>query len=160
MKAILTASISHPLAFTSTIDDEVNYDMYGAGVLDARSALYTINSSRYLSASFAANVATNTTRTYTFNVTSSDTKIRVSLSWLKYSTVSGTHSSNYATGYVIADLDLVVYDPNGWEIAGSFSAVNNTEVVEFEPNLTGTYQIIVTVVANSPKAIYYGLAWW
>lgn len=160
MKAILTASISHPLAFTSTIDDEVNYDMYGAGVLDARSALYTINSSRYLSASFTANVSTGTTRTYTFNVTSSDTKIRVSLSWLKYSTVSGTHSSNYATGYVIADLDLIVYDPNGWEVAGSFSSVNNTEVVEFEPTMTGTYQILVTVSATSPKSIYYGLAWW
>ena len=160
MKAILTASISHPLAFTSTIEDQSNYNMYGAGVLDARSALYTINSSRYLSASFAANVAAGTTRTYTFNVTASDTKIRISLSWLKYSTVSGAHSSNAAVGYTIADLDLIVYDPNGWEVAGSFSSVNNTEVVEFEPNTTGTYQILVTVSASSAKSIYYGLAWW
>lgn len=160
MKAILTASISHPLAFASTVDDEDLYDKYGAGVLDARSALYTINNNRYISSSFPANTTEGATRNYTFNVTSSDSTIRVSLSWLKYSTVMGTHPSNYALGYDISDLDIIVYDPNGWPITGSFSLTNNTEVIQFTPTTTGTYTIEITYCETSNKTTYFGLAWW
>lgn len=134
--------------------------MCGAGVLDARSALYTINNTRYLSASYAANTAVGIRRYYNFSVTSSDSKIRVSLSWLKHSSLSGDHAAATPTDYTLADLDLTIYDPSGNFVTCSVSTVNNTEIVEFVPTITGSYQIMVTVCKTSPKAIYYGLAWW
>jgi len=161
MKAILTASISHgKLAFDSSDADAVNFDKYGAGVVNAQAAFYTAGNGRYLTADFPANTAANTERRYTFYVSSSDTKIRVSLAWLKYSTVSGTHATSDPADYAIADLDLYILDPNGNYIASAITSDNNVEIIDFEPNSAGNYTIVVSHCEGSPRATYYALAWW
>ena len=159
MKAILTASINHKKhAYTRS---DTNYDKYGAGMIDARSAAYTANAGRFISSSFAANTAESTSKTYTFTVTSSDEKIRISLAWLKYATISGTHANTTnPTNVALADLDLYVYDPNGSLVGSSVSLYNNVEIIQINNPVAGTYTIEVDHHAGSPNTVYFGLAWW
>ncbi len=158
MKAILTASISHSKHAYTT--DDSAYDQFGAGVVDARSAFYTAGNYRFTTSNFAANSGMGATKTYTFNVTSSDSIIRISLTWLKYSVLSGTHSSASATDYPIADLDIYVYGPDGEYLGCSNLANGNTEIFTFDVVKTGTYKIEVYQFLPSTKTVYFGLAWW
>lgn len=162
MKAILTASISHEdFSFDSSDVAHINYDTYGAGVVNSKDAFYTAGNGRYLTADFPANTAANAERRYTLYVSPSDNKIRVSLAWLKYSTLSGTHANvSNPTDYTIADLDLYILDPNGNYIDLAISDHNNVEIIDFEPNGAGNYTIVVSHCEGSPRATYYALAWW
>lgn len=158
MKAILTASISHSKHVYDTSDTA--YDEFGAGVVDARSAFYTSDNNRFTTNSFSANSTAGSTKNYTFNVSSSDSKIRVSLTWLKYSELTGAHSGTTITGYMLADLNLYVYDPDGNLVASSTETSCNTEIVDFKPNKTGTYKIVVKQQSDVNRTVYFGLAWW
>ncbi|MBO5909035.1 MAG: S8 family serine peptidase, partial [Clostridia bacterium] len=159
VKAILTASVSHSSIAYETSDTDA-YDKYGAGVVDAYSSYYTAINGRYVSGSFGANSGNGAEKSYTFNVSSSDSKIRVSLSWLKYIVLAGTHTTANANNHPLADLDLLVYAPNGTLVEYAVSVYNNTEIVEFEPANTGTYRIVVRQTRQSERAVYFGLAWW
>ncbi len=159
MKAILTASINHSVHHYEPSD--ANYDKYGAGVVDARSALYTASNSRYASSNFSSTAADGTCHYYTFNVTSSDSKIRVSLAWLKYASIAGSnHENSLLTEYNPADLDLRVYNSAGTVQYVSNDAVGNVEIVEMTSLSPGTYTIEVKMYENFRGKVYYTVAWW
>lgn len=141
---------------------DTEYDKCGAGVIDARAAFYTSDSNRYVTSSFAANSAYGSTKSYTVNVSSSDTKIRISLSWLKYIVCSGEHYSASPSDHTLADLDLYVYSPNGTLVKSSTKVGWNTEIVDFDPQPygTGAYTMVVKQQSSSDRTVYFGLAWW
>ena len=160
VKSIITAGISHNL-LSYDYSSGTDYDKMGAGCVDAQGSYYIANNARYISSNFAANTSAGTTRNYSFSVSSSDTVIRVSLSWLKYSTLSGTHTSSTPTLGTLADLDLKVYDKNGNFVKSATSAKNNTEIVKFTPNVSlSPYKIEVKQYSSSDKTVYYTVSWY
>jgi len=166
VKAILTASVNHSkLCFTladdKDDDDIKQFDIYGAGAVDSQAAFYTVNHSRYLTSSFAANSANGAEKEFTFYVSPTDTKIRISLSWLKNITISSPHATSTSFNeHTVADLDLHIYDPTGAKVAYSASWHNNTEIVDFVPSMSGTYKIVVRQYSKSTGTVFFGLAWW
>lgn len=158
MKAILTASITHSVhAYNS---HSLNFDKYGAGMVDAKASMNTIANGRYVSSSFAANAADGSTKRYSFTVPSSNKKVRISLAWLKYATISsGNHSTSGVSLYDLTDLDIYVYDSNNEEVAFSYSSANNLEIVQLNNPPAGTYTIEVKIHESSAKTTYFGLAW-
>lgn len=94
------------------------------------------------------------------NVTSSDTLMRISLSFLKYNKMSTTNHTILPVDKVLPSLDLKIYSPTGKLVASS-NTTNNVDIAEFVPTEYGTYTI--TVVNTSPNSdtgtIYFGLSW-
>lgn len=86
-------------------------------------------------------------------------KRRVSLAWLKRNSVSSPHSTGTITEKPLSDLDLEVYDPNGNLVGRSISGVNNVELVQFVPQMTGTYKIKVIGYSLKNDYEFIGLAW-
>jgi hypothetical protein len=160
VKSIITAGISHSvLSFDSS--SGTDFDTMGAGCVDAQASHYIANIGRYVGTTFAANTSNGTTHNYSFYAFPTDTKIRVSLTWLKYSTLSGTHSSATPTLGTLADLDLRVYDKNGNLVKSAISSQNNTEIVEFTPNTAlNPYRIEVEQYSNSDRTVYYAVSWY
>ena len=110
---------------------------------------------------YNANTSNGTTHNYSFNVSSSDTVTRVSLNWLRYSTLSGTHTSATPTLGTLADLDLRVYDKNGALVKSAITSNNNTEIVEFTPNTAlSPYKIEVKQYNGSDRIVYYTVSWY
>ncbi len=159
LKAIITASVNHDYIHYET-SQTTNFNIYGAGLVDAQGSRYTVANGRYASSTFAANSANGSTVNYYFNVSSSDDQIRVSLTWDKHSYITGSHTTGTPTLGRLADLDLYVYDPNGNLIEYATSGSNNLEIVDFEPTMVGQYRIMVKQYSNSDKVVYYGVAWW
>ncbi len=158
MKAILTASINHSVHHYEPSDD--NYDIYGAGVVDARSAAYTANNSRYASSNFSATAENETSHYYTITTTSSDTRVRISLAWLKYAYNIGTnHTNSSTTTNDASDLDLYIYRGDV-PVYSSYNEKGNVEIVEINNPYPGTYRIEVFLYNNGGSKTYYTLAWW
>lgn len=163
VKAILTASVSHSPIRYNTMNGvtDNSYDKCGAGVVNAQSSCSTIINSRYASGSFAANSGNGTEVVYTFNVTSTNKRVRVSLSWLKCSVFEEgeDHTSEDLVTGSLANLDLRVCDSAG-EVVCSNNTGINTEIVEFMTRRTGTHKIYIKQTKQSNKRVYYGVAWW
>lgn len=160
VKSIITAGIKHSnLSFDSSSGSD--FDKMGAGCVDAQGSYYIANNARYVKSTFAANTSNGTTHNYSFNVSSSDTVTRVSLNWLRYSTLSGTHTSATPTLGTLADLDLRVYDKNGALVKSAITSNNNTEIVEFTPNTAlSPYKIEVKQYNGSDRIVYYTVSWY
>lgn len=167
MKAILTAAVSHDtLQFETT---NTLYSKYGAGVVNAAACTEISYRGTFGSSSFSSTEA-NICKTYTFEVTSADTEIRVSLAWLRsvWFSSSSSHftTSTPETCASIADLDLAIITPDGTELLknGMANDDDNTNVViiQFDPQTygTGTYTVEVWIRASTGKKTYFGLAWW
>ena len=111
---------------------------------------------------FPANSANGSIHNYNFNVNSSDSVIRVSLSWLKYATISGNHTVNTPSLGTLADLDLKVYDKNGNLVKSSVSSKNNTETVKITNPSTSLnpYKIEIKQYSNSDSTVYYTVSWY
>ncbi len=141
-----------------------NYSHYGAGVLNCKNAYTTIRYSRYYNGSFTpAQVSAGTTQSYSMNVTSGMTHIRVALASL--CTVTN-YSHNGLTGNTqqpILDLDIYIYY-NGVLIASSEIGNGNIEIIDFDPRDYGTGTYTIKVVPYSPSAVstntFYTVAWW
>ena len=58
----------------------------------------------------------------------------------------------------MANLDLLIYDPNNNLVASATSEFNNVEIVEFDPVVTGQYKVVVRQVSNSDYKVFYGVA--
>lgn len=159
VKSIITAGISHStLSFESSSNQ---FDEMGAGCVDASEAFYVAHNIRYVHSTFGANSGNNITHTYTLNVNPNDGVVRVSLNWLKYSDISGTHSSSAPTLGTLADLDLKIYDKNDNFVKASASTYNNTEILKFTPNVSlAPYKIKVTQFSDSDRAVLYSVAWY
>ncbi len=165
VKAILTASVN----FTAlnkfiNVPGDKYYKYVGAGTLDTYGACWVTANWRYQ----ASSMTTASYKTYTFNVSSSDTRIRVALDLLKYITYSGpsisvdpdghNDPSNY-TETALNNLDLKIYAPNGTLVGQSTTTNNNVEIVDFVPSQTGTYTIRIERIGTAYGTIYYGVAW-
>ena len=146
-----------------------NYSHFGAGVLNCKNAYTTIRYSRYYNGSFTpAQVSAGTTHSYSMNVTSGMTHIRVALASL----CTVTNYSHYVQQYSstgnnhqqpILDLDIYIYY-NGVLIASSEIGKGNIEIIDFDPRDYGTGTYTIKVVPYSPSAVstntFYTVAWW
>ncbi|MBQ9544175.1 MAG: S8 family serine peptidase [Clostridia bacterium] len=168
VKAILAASINFSCdlyGVTGQLYAQPNaqltlqqqYHSVGAGLLDAYGACWVTKNWRYQ----ASSISSSSYKTYTFNVSSSDTRIRVALSFLKYVKFGddACHTGTNPTECSLNNLDLKVYLPNGTEIAHSTTTYNNLEIVDFPVNTAGTYTIKIERVGTVDGTIYYGVAW-
>jgi hypothetical protein len=59
-----------------------------------------------------------------------------------------------------SDLDLSVFDPNGWFVASSASWDNTYEIVEFVAPATGTYRLQVHRFRFDDSFTFLGAAWY
>ena len=100
---------------------EYAFREYGAGIIDAKSALIAVNAGHFSSTTGTVSNS-NTTKSYSMSVTSSDTCMRVSLAYahrIKFGDNVSNHTGTnapYAGGY-IGELRLDVYNPSGVLIA-------------------------------------------
>lgn len=156
VKAILAASVNFDtdIRYVPGTDD---YKMYGAGLLDCVGACWVVGNYRYTTGSMPAN---GSDQTHTFTVTSSDSRIRVALSWniKSLSSVDG-HGTITSADTALPDLNLKVLDPNDNLVKVSMTTNNNVEIVDFVPTMTGTYKIVVMCGSNVARTVPYSLAW-
>lgn len=164
MKAILTASISHSVHQYDS--DDPNFDKFGAGVVNAQDCTYTNYRGTFASSYFTSSQS-NSYREYSFTATSADSKIRISLAWIKNVLHSGIpHSNNPNVVRPLADLDLVVIAPDGTTVplSNTVNADNNTNLVvmQFNPATYGygTYKVRVFINDSTGANTYFGLVWW
>ena len=155
VKAILTASVNFDYT-KLLVPSDADYRVYGAGLLDCLGACWVAGNYRFVTASLAgsANLAE-----HSFTVTASDTKVRVSLAYNVKSVASGDHGESEITTGSFCDLNLEVIGPDGTVVGSSVTTKNNVEIVEFDPNVSGTYTIVVRRGDASAETIWYGLAW-
>lgn len=154
VKAILTASVNFSSDHRYT-PAQTNYRKYGAGLLDCVGACYVAGNYRYV----AGSLASGASKTHTFTVTSSDTRIRVSLAFNMRSVESGSgHTATPTVGSWL-NLNITVKNPNGTTVASSNTVSSNVEIVDFVPTMTGTYTVEITRADSASEAAYYGLAW-
>lgn len=166
IKAALLASAFrkiNPSNYASVGGTWAMSDKEGAGKLDSKNAIYVIASTNYTYEYFWSS-----TTSYTFSIfaNASETQMRVALTWLKQCVLSddvvhnGYGSLDSIEERPMADWDMEVYDPNGNRITYSYAENGNVEIVEFDPEITGTYTIkIIKVGGSAPKEFVY-LAWW
>jgi subtilisin family serine protease len=168
MKAMLTAAVRHDI-FRYTSAQTIGFEKYGAGVIDARACSEISYRGTFVSSAFTA-AQNNIPKTYTFNVTSADNRIRVSLAWLKSIWFSSAppHPSDAvpSTNAPIANLDLAIIDPNGNELPLNafinYDSNTNLAIIEFDPDVygIGTYTVEVWIRNSTGAPTYFGLAWW
>lgn len=167
MKAMLTAAVRHDYISYTPYQTSL-FEKSGAGLVDAKACSEISYRGTFVSSTFTA-AQSNYTKTYTFNATTSDEKIRVSLAWLKSVWFSGSdHLSNTTPGTdaPLANLDLIIVRPNGTELPmcqyENYDLNTNLVIIEFDPEVYGygTYTVKVKIHDSTGKATYFGLAWW
>jgi len=150
MKTMLTAGGKY-IGDGSTYDTTNNRcisDHEGAGVLCSFNSHWCLAMSRYAVQTVSSSQEGQSFTT-TFNTTTDDTLIRVSLSWLKRSELS--------------DFDLRVYKvSNNQLVAYSLETDENLEVVKFNPNTygVGQYRIEVKYFALPNTSDSFSLTWY
>lgn len=157
VKAILTASITHSQHTYTNSDAE--YDQFGAGVIDAKAAFETAVNGRFYNTDFLANSTANAQQSYSFTV-STPTHVRVSLSWLMESSLSGNHANAGVGTYPLADLTLYIYGPDGEQIGDWHADNQNTQIADFIASEAGTYRMVVKLNETTPTFVYAALAWY
>ena len=163
VKAILAASVNFDSQH-SYVPGSDGYQKYGAGILDCLGACWVVGNYRYTTGSMPAN---GSDQTHTFTVTSSDSRIRVALSWniKSLSSVDG-HGTITSADTALPDLNLKIKDPTGTFVKDadghdlcSATTNNNVEILDFVPTMTGTYTIVVVCSDNVTRTVPYSLAW-
>jgi serine protease AprX len=130
----------------------------GAGVIDAKGIFTCVSGDAYTHLQL-----TQSQFPYqrSLNVSTTARPVRVSLTWMKQYTLSAVSNPDAKiTERLLSDLDLEVYDPSGNMVGSSISAANNVELVEFNPTVTGTYQIRVVSYAMQNDSEWISLAWY
>lgn len=157
VKAILTASITHSQHTYTNSDAE--YDQFGAGVIDAKAAFNTAVNGRFYNTDFRANSVANTQKSYSFTV-SAPTHVRVSLSWLMESSLSGNHANAGVGTHPLADLTLYIYGPDGEQIGDWHADNQNTQIADFIASEAGTYRMVVKLNETTTTFVAAALAWY
>lgn len=159
IKALLIAGVHNTDAnhLFNLISNPTKYRQWGAGIVDARGTRWVISQNRYVSSSFLPSQAVGATKTYTFQVTAADSRIRVALCLMRKNLVSGSGHGTVSTVAIAGDLDLKVVGPSGTFVANS--TYNNTEIIDIPSPKPGTYTITVSLFKNSNQNIPFGLAW-
>lgn len=160
-KAIITCTTSKTTRRYNTEDSEFLY--YGAGIADARSALYAINSSTYVATTGTVS-SSSTTATYNMTVGSGDTLMRVALAYANRIKFSGSdHSLSSTPAGTIGELKLQVYSPSGVLCKECTISGANLKILSFDPRPygTGTFKIKVTQTtsASGGRATNFGICW-
>ena len=165
VKAILAASVGRETQHYTSQDE--NFGRYGAGIIDARAAIWVAKESNF-SSSTGTLSARGSTKTYEIEVTSSDTFIRVALAYanrVKFATgVEHNEENTPREEMLIADLALSVYAPDGDLVVQTIGFGRNLLVVEFDPSLyygPGTYVVEVKVQeeADNGEKVNFDVAW-
>lgn len=158
VKAILAAAASKEKRYET---EESAFKQYGAGLLDAHAAIWTIYRGNYSSTTGALS-SVSASRTYNMPVTPSDTSMRVALAYanrIKFSTNSAHPISTPPSG-TIGELKLEVFAPNGSLVSSCTTSGANLKIVQFTPPMTGTYQIKVTLTSlSSNGTTNFGVSW-
>ena len=165
IKAIMAASVdtntSHHYLPTQRSNVGLNYMQAGAGLLSTVNALDVEINNQSRSSNLSAD---HTEQTYTFTISSDDvgSTVRIAMAFTVPVDIAGNHEEESTISYTIPNLDLSVFTPNT-TVASWISATtnNNIEIVEFIPQVAGTYTIKVasTSEIESGNWIYYGVAW-
>ena len=168
VKAILATTVNknyHKQVTPSTNAGNTDFVKYGAGIVDAKSACYCVSHSHYSTATGAVSSST-TTKTYDMVVTSSDTRMRISLAYANRVKFSGSNHTPVGStpSATIGVLKIVIKDPSGNIVASCATEGSNLKVVEFTPTSYGTFKIIVTRLSGgtmngSAVATNFGVAW-
>lgn len=122
VKAILAASTGKETR--KYVSDQNDFAIYGAGIVDARAAIWLIKRERftYQTGSISAR---GEIKRYEMEVSSSDTRMRVALAYanrVKFATgVEHTSGETPMEDMLIADLTLSVYAPDGECVASAMS---------------------------------------
>lgn len=162
VKAILAASTSKSRRYVTS---NVNFKKYGSGMLNARAALWIINKGRFVATTGVFSSTAPQTKTYQFEVLSSDSTMRVALAYSnRINFSSSTHGGYVAPSesLEIAEIKLFVKDPSGNVVASSIVEGANLKIIQFTPTVYGTYAIEVkqTQAAESGRTTNFGLAWY
>lgn len=155
MKVLLATGTNKDKRYVN--GDPSNYEKMGAGMLDVRGTRWMISTGRYHSDLFTPSISVGTTRTYSVTVTSSDTSIRVGLSYLR-KMVGGCSSTLPTTQGYLGNLELTVSGP-GIDIYSTTSEHHNTKIVQINNPTPGTYTIKVKLTKQSNQNIPYAIAW-
>lgn len=140
---------------TDQISPQIS-DKEGAGILDARWARGIILQGHYWT--YSAN-ASSFPITITTTVSATNGNVtRVAAFWLKRNTVDAHDGSLSASGPDLTNLDLLVYDPDGNLIDTSTTVYCNFEIIQFVPQKTGTYTIVV--YGTTADKEHVGVALW
>ena len=137
---------------------------YGAGIIDARAALWVISQGRY-TASTQTITATTQKKSYSMAVASSDTLMRVALSYSNEAKITASDHTSIGdeNAGAIAELKLEILTPNGQTISCSTLGAN-LKVLEFKPSEYGgagiyTINVIQTSPASDGRTTFFGIAW-
>jgi serine protease AprX len=160
LKALLAAGTTHKTSVDygdyALSPDYSNKE--GAGVGDAKGSYNCISGDTYTNQQLSVS---QFPYQRTFTVSTTARPVRVSLTWLKQNTISApSHPGAAVTERLLSDLDLEVYAPNGALVAYSVSAVNNVELVDFTPTVTGTYTLRVVGYTLQNDTEWISLAWY
>jgi serine protease AprX len=130
----------------------------GAGVIDAKGIFTCVSGDAYTHQQLTPS---QFPYQRSLNVSTTARPIRVGLTWMKQYTLNVvSYPDATITERLLSDLDLEVYDPSGNMVGSSISAANNVELVEFNPRVTGTYQIRVVGYAVQNDSEWISLAWY
>ena len=166
VKAILAASTGKETGRYITYSEE--FEQYGAGVVDAKAALWVISQNNY--SYYTGTISESSpTKSYEMTVTASDTRMRIALAYayrIKYDASVGVHNGdNTPIGMgMIGEVSVSVYSPDGVKIIGYNGYTGaNLKVCEFDPRPygVGTYTIVVTleIPQEGGSATNFGIAW-
>lgn len=170
VKAILAATagkITHSHNYTI---QESQFEKYGAGIIDARSALYQIYMRTY-STSTGTLSTVGASKTYSMTVTSNDTCMRIAVAHANR--IKFAENQDHTTGVIPASnypgvVAIKVYNPDGELILDSYDIDlvyrTNLQVVEFDPRVNGgvgtyTIEVVLKEMASGGRATNFGIAW-
>ena len=144
VKTALIVGTSTSKSYNTNTDVDSNFRKYGSGVLDARRAFYIINNNRYVS--LAEVSSSNTTATYTFNVTSTSESVRAGVTYTNRIVFpSSDHSVGGTPSGTIGNVSIEVRSPSNALVKSITSQYANVKVFQFNPSDygTGTYTVII-----------------
>lgn len=132
-------------------------DVEGAGILDARWAWGILVQNHYWRATVPAD-GFPYTQTVTVDA-ETNTVTRVAITWLKRNFVT-THTAGTinASSESLATLTLRVYDPDGNSVGYCSLGNGNFAIVQFVPEVTGTYTIEIDNIYDTLTTV--GIALW
>jgi len=137
-------------------------DKEGAGILDARSARTIVSNGDFWSP-VVYRESFPYSKTVTINA-SANTISRIAIFWLVNNRIPDS-DPNHVSGSTIStnrhNLQLCVFGPDDQLIASSLAENSNFEVVQFVPEITGVYTIVITLSSNfGGEKLYIGIAGW
>ena len=160
LKACMLASIKNTTL--RYVPSDTLYHECGAGLVDAYSSVITALYGHFTTGQyFSAGASTSTTKTYTFTTSSSDTIKRVALNWLQYNTVTGsTHVGVTPSVGSYVNMNLKVLDPSNNVVETSDVTYGNVEIVQFTPQPSTTYTVVVSITNSPSQTAHFSVAWW